>query len=333
MKSTVMFGFYCRELDPVHATGLVINTKALFCRIAQLSGCVTRGNPAYLTVEVPLDHPGLPETLRLIKDETGRIPCPHGIMRNSSESTKFFNVSVIREYEEKDSRHLPFAVIRCHRMIAETAHRIQTDDEHYIAKADRRLKARWEFGSLGYLPAYAMNTRLKDVLVQQQMKGFHPRVVLFDKPEKAIKELWQPWSDVVMPRCLLPLKNNIGEPTTPDNLAHPIEYTDRIRDPGRGVHYCCGPYRETELCYSATEVVELGDFDIALTQERVGGTKGVAFRELIVSQRFRQVLRREKLCGMEYQPVRLLKKGEALWENPFESMVGPYDEKPPVADR
>jgi len=36
---------------------------------------------------------------------------------------------------------------------------------------------------------------------------------------------------------------------------------------------------------------------------------------------------------MQYKPVRLLKPGDPLWETPFESMIGPYNEKPPLADR
>ncbi|MBE0544598.1 MAG: hypothetical protein IH623_24935 [Verrucomicrobia bacterium] len=254
-------------------------------------------------------------------------------MRRNGEHLRYFYVRVFREYDEKDVRDLHFVGVHCSREIADTQHPIQTDDERYLAKADKRLKARWDYGNLGTLPAYAMTTRLKELLEREGMKGFRPRPVLFDKPGKAAKELWQPWSDVVMPRCLLPLVDNLGEPTTQDGLEDPIEYKDRPRYAGRAVHYDAGPYIPEELCYSAAEVAAFGEFDIAIARERVGNAKGVAFRPLIISQRFRQVLKREKLPGMQYKPVRLLKPGEPLWENPFEAMVGPYGEKPPVADR
>jgi hypothetical protein len=310
-----------------------LRKESVFREIIRLTGQSPRQNPAFLVLNIPMENPRLPTVLRVIRDETGRVPIPHRIMRRTGENAKYFYLWIAREYEEKDVRDLPYVRVQCSRVIADSRDPIQMDDERYLAKANNRLTAHWEYGNLGTLAGYAMTTRLKDLLQQQGMKGFRPRPVTFDKLEKAAKELWQPWSDVMMPRCLLPLVDNAGEPTTPDGLADPIEYTDRPRDPGRGVHYDAGPYISEELCYSAAEVAELGEFDIAIARERVGATKRVAFRPVVISQRFRQALKKEKLPGMQYKPVRLLKKGDPLWENPFESMVGPYEEKPPVADR
>lgn len=298
----------------------------------ELTGRSPCQNPAFVNLDnIPLQHPNLPEVLRIIKAETGRIPIPHRIMRRNGEHTKYFFVRVIRKYEERDVRDLPYVGVHCSREIVDSRDPIQTDDERFLVKANKRLKARWDFGSLWALPGYAMTTRLRDILEQQGMKGFHPRPLLYDHPEKAVKELWQPWSSIMMPRCLLPLVDNVGEPTNPDGLEDPIEYTDRPRYAGKGVHYDAGPYIPEELCYSAVEVAELGEFDLAIARERVGNAKSVAFRPLIISQRARRVLKKEKLPGMQYTPVRLLKQGDPLWENPFESMIGPYDEKPPVA--
>ena len=251
--------------------GLFVKTETAFRRIMELTGKSPMRNPAFVILEgLPLNHPKLPEVLRIIKEETGRIPIPHRIMRHNGEAAKYFYLRVIRKHEEKDVRDLRFVGVHCSREIADTRDPIQTDDGRCFAKADKHLKARWDYGNWGTLPAYAMTTRLKELLELEGMKGFHPRPVVFYKPEKAAKELWQPWSDVVMPRCLLPLVDNVGEPTTPDGLADPIEYTDRVRDPGCGVHYDAGPYITEELCYSAAEVAELGEFDIAIARERVG---------------------------------------------------------------
>lgn len=333
MIATVHFDIVCQEISP-RSAGMVTLQKALpFRRIIELTGESPRHNPGGLILNIPLDSPALPEVLQLIKEETGRIPIPHRITRRNGEHLKYFYVRVFREYDEKDVGDLPHVVVHCRKEIGDLRDPIQTDDEHYLAKANKRLTARWDYGSLRFLPAYAMTTRLKEVLEREGIKGLRPRPVLFDKPEKAAKELWQPWSDVMMPRCLLPLVDNLGEPTTPDGLDDPIEYTDRPRYSGRGVHYDAGPYVPEELCYSAAEVARLGEFDIAIAHERVGNTRRVAFRPLIISQRFRHVLKKEKLPGLQYNPVRLLKKDDPLWENPFESMVGPYDEKPPVAER
>lgn len=333
MKTTVHFDIGCLEIDP-RCTGMVsLRQAAVFRKIIELTGQSPRQNPAFLILNIPVEHPKLPEVLRIIRDETGRIPIPHRIMRHNGENMKYFYVRVFREYEERDVRDLPYVVVHCKRRIGDSRDPLQTDDEQYLAKANNRLKAHWKYGSLGFHTAYAMSRRLKELLEQEPMRGFLPHLVLFDKPEKAAKELWQPWSEVVMPPCLLPLVDNLGEPTTSDGLADPIEYTDRPRYPGRGVHYEGGPYIPEELCYSATEVAALGEFDVAIARERVGNFKRGAFRPLIISQRFRKVLKQEKLSGMQYNPVRLCNKGDPLWENPFESMAGPYDEKPPVASR
>jgi len=331
MKETVYFTVGCRALSKDQG-GLFVKTETPFRRIAEVTGCGPRKNPAFAVIEVPLEHPGLPEALRIIREETGLIPSPNSMIpRREWSAPRYFSASIWREYEEKDLRDLPYVHVYCTRQIADS--KGPTEDERCIVEANKRLKAKWDFGNIGFRPVYALSTRLKELLEREGMKGFRPRPVLFDKPEKAARDLWQLWSDVVMPPCLLPLYDDAGEPTTQDNLADPIEYTDRPRDPGRGVHYNGGPYREFELCFSGNEVAALGDFDVAITRERVGNTRRVAVRALIISQRFRQMLKREKLPGMEHIPVRLLKPGDRLWENPFESMIGPYEGKPPVADR
>lgn len=327
------FDIGCLAIDSRCQGMVTLQDVSAFKRIVELANQPPRQNPAFLILNLAIDDPTLVPVLRIIKDETGRIPIPHRIMRHNGEHLRYFYVRVFREYDEKDVRELPYVVVHCRKEIGDLRDPIQTEDEHYLAETNKRLKARWEYGSLRFLPAYAMTTRLKERFEREGMRGFRPQPVLFDKPEKAAKELWQPWSDVVMPRCLLPLVDNVGEPTTPDGLEDPIEYTDRPRYPGRGVHYDAGPYIPEELCYSTAEVAELGEFDIAIASERVGNAKRVAFRPLVISQRFRQVLKREKLPGMQYNPVRLLKPGDPLWEYPFESMAGPCEEKPPVADR
>jgi hypothetical protein len=214
-----LFSLGCRALykgrDPA---GLFVETENTFRQIMELSGKSPTRNAAFLSLDIPLDHPNLPEVLRIIKEETRRIPIPHHIPYHSADRKRYFSLKVVRQYEEKDLRNLPYVNVRCSRQIAESRDPIQTEDERYLAKANNKLKARWDYGNLGFLQAYAMTTRLKSVLEKQGMQGFRLRPVLFDHPEKAAKELWQPWSDVIMPRCLLPLVDNESEPTLPDAL-------------------------------------------------------------------------------------------------------------------
>ena len=236
MTATVHFDISCAAIDSKCQGMVTLPHSSAFRRIIELTGQSPRQNPAFLVLNIGIDDPILPAVLQTIKDETGRIPIPHRIMRRNGENSNYFYVRVFREYDEKDVRDLPYVVVHCSKEIGDLRDPIQTNDEHYLVKANKRLKARWEYGSLGFHPAYAMTTPLKELFEREGMEGFRPRPVQFDKPEKAAKELWQPWSEVMMPRCLLPLVDNLGEPTTPDGLADPIEYTDRPRDPGRGGH-------------------------------------------------------------------------------------------------
>ena len=59
------------------------------------------------------------------------------------------------------------------------------------------------------------------------------------------------------------------------------------------------------LRYRAEEVKALGDFDIAMTYERVGYHKSTAYRWCIVSQKFRQALKKLKVRAVTYVPVQL----------------------------
>ena len=61
-----------------------------------------------------------------------------------------------------------------------------------------------------------------------------------------------------------------------------------------------------ELTYNKDEVEKLGAFDIAMTAERTGINKPCSSRYLVVSQRFREVLRELKVPAVYYTPVRLI---------------------------
>jgi hypothetical protein len=95
-----------KDRDP---GGLFVETEAPFHRITELTGCGARQNPAFIVVELPLEHPGLPEALRIIQEETGRIPTPNTtIRRRQYAERKYFSARITRQYEEKDLRVVPY---------------------------------------------------------------------------------------------------------------------------------------------------------------------------------------------------------------------------------
>lgn len=60
------------------------------------------------------------------------------------------------------------------------------------------------------------------------------------------------------------------------------------------------------LRYQRAEVEALDAFDMAVTFERVGQTEQGAYRQCIVTQRFREVMMKLNVKGVDYVPVELV---------------------------
>lgn len=67
-----------------------------------------------------------------------------------------------------------------------------------------------------------------------------------------------------------------------------------------------GGYRPPEMTFRRGEVEALGQFDVALTREVVGSFPRWYRPEVIVTQRFRQVLRKMKNADVGFNPVHLV---------------------------
>lgn len=135
---------------------------------------------------------------------------------------------------------------------------------------------------------------IADDLAGQLLKGdlsglrFTPGIDNSGKSKRAISALR---SDVIMPPALNPLINEAGE-VVPPNTEWWCFHDDGGRSP-------------EVLRYREAEVRALGNFDIAMTYERVGFRKSAAYRWCIVSQKFREVLKKLKVRAVNYVPVEL----------------------------
>jgi hypothetical protein len=98
-------------------------------------------------------------------------------------------------------------------------------------------------------------------------------------------------SKVILPPPLNLLLGEHGHPVEP-NTEWWCWWDDGARDP-------------VTLRYERAKMEALGPFDIAMTNERVGQTEQGAYRQCIVSQRFREVMTRLKVRGVRYVPVEL----------------------------
>lgn len=139
--------------------------------------------------------------------------------------------------------------------------------------------ANLDFEELRYilLPADEATLRMPPVEVQ---------------PSKVKTRLWALRSKELMPPCLLPRVTIDGA------ISDGTDRSERLWDDAGAV--------PPELAFKKSEVEGMGDFDIALTREWVGTRDVLYYPEIIISQKFRSVLRKHKIPGCTYTPVRLV---------------------------
>ena len=122
-------------------------------------------------------------------------------------------------------------------------------------------------GGVGSWGAKGCAESLKIEMQTQKFVGLKFRPI--EIVGKALTPLWEPWSDKVMPAVLNRLVNSDGA------------------DFDSTQHRCCVPddfYQPYLLRFPAAKVHELGNFDVAVTQNQFGIPRD---NTLIVSRRFR----------------------------------------------
>ena len=168
----------------------------------------------------------------------------------------------------------------------------QLSREDYVAERDPRQRSAVQFGSLMPFTGLAVAEPLRSLLIAEELQGLHlPAVRFVSKAGGIIKPLWALRSKVILPPPLNLLLGEHGHPVEP-NTEWWCWWDDGARDP-------------VTLRYERAEMEALGPFDIAMTNERVGQTEQGAYRQCIVSQRFREVMTRLKVRGVRYVPVEL----------------------------
>lgn len=98
-----------------------------------------------------------------------------------------------------------------------------------------------------------------------------------------------------MPTCLTELIKNNGLTCTEDQEWEEFE-----------VRNFETRYDAPLLKYSRRDMESIEPFDIALTKERVYGDYYSAYRLVIVSQSFRQLMQKLKIKDLDYTPVELV---------------------------
>ena len=169
----------------------------------------------------------------------------------------------------------------------------QWQNEEYVAGVDEKQRSSVQFGSLCPFTGLAVADPLRTQLLESGLKGLHLPPVIFVPPEARVKKpLWALKSTVILPRPLNLLQGEHGSEPEPNT-----EWACWWDDGGK---------RPEVLRFRRSEVDEVGPFDIAMTYERVGITVQGAYRQCIVTQRFRAMMTRLKVKGVDYVPVELV---------------------------
>ena len=256
------------------------------------------------------------EILRYIRSRMCRLPTLYRAW-NRRLLDRYFFQSLRREYTSAELENAPFLSLYGTKRMAKMGPREDFGPLQVIG--DKLLEEPKPFGRLDPYVVRGMNNWLKEELTKRNLRGFAVREIEILNRKPQHQAIWEPWSTVTMPRCCLPLYDDWGEPCGPELTKN------------RGCHYECGPYMSEEKVFLRSEVEALGEFDIAVCQEHVGMGNNDRFPPIVVSQRFRQVLKELKVSGVAYAPVWLKEPGEPMWTNPWEEFLGPYPERVPLA--
>jgi hypothetical protein len=152
------------------------------------------------------------------------------------------------------------------------------------------------YGCLANSRAQVVRDDLKKVLEKEGLSGLRFNPIQYQwirgGPDgKTLPPHWMLGSTVTMPPTLTPMVAT-PEDQDADPIVYPKEYELIWPE---------------ELEYDADEVAKLGPFDIAQGRERF--YLPCFWREILVSQRFREVFEKLSIGGCDFQPVRLTRRG------------------------
>jgi hypothetical protein len=225
--------------------------------------------------------------LKALKERYGFVPSTHRIVPKARRETEF-GLSRVYAYSAKELNQFAYlSIIMVPRQI--TATTIGCDEPSFhpgdVTVEKYRPKKTDDLGFL-FLGPFAVTEAMKNTLLGAQLRGFA-------NPKRMADGVWRFGSDIILPKALTRLQNSDGDFVDPDDMTSQDKHWD-----GDG-------YSPIEIAYRRSEFASVGDFDIAYTYERVGMYQSRYFRDVIVSQRLRQMLNKMGHKRIWYAPVRL----------------------------
>jgi len=293
MKELISFGIEYSPKYPPGQNDIVIPERRDFETLAALSPLTKPGlNPDYRVLVFDVTDPNLQVALEIVESLTGLIPLKGKLDRHQRKN--WFFCKIERVHNRKDITQAPLLQLLAKKEVAYPAP--THHPESFVLLADAKLKnSKWHYGYADVHVAPLCDDQLRNQLAAENLRGLLFDSVGYSPPEKAhYRTLWRMTSSIQMPRLRTPLVDSDGKP-----FVGPLTNDET----------CLGCYADDGIAspailrFSREEVADLGAFDAAVTQERIGSWDTSAYRNVIVSQRFRQVFEQLKIPGAEFLPV------------------------------
>lgn len=236
-------------------------------------------NPKWFKLHIPYEDAkaiGLFETFRR---EIKKTPLANRVCTQKALA-KHYSVRVERVPENGDLEDAPWFYLICPKLTLAEFKAVEADDSYVVAKVTSKKKM--AFGStrtVGWMMLFTEG--LKDKFLSSGLRGIgFKSVKLVDGSPSG---LWQITTAARMPPLAMQLSDGQGSPYT--------------GDPSKACILDQGSYSPPVLRYRESDLREVPDVDVILSDERLGGGHN-AHRMHIVSPRFRQVA--EKLAPGQF---------------------------------
>lgn len=255
-------------------------------------------NREYVGIEVaePPDSPRLIKLLQIIEDRYGYKPWPHAVF-DMRQRDRFFGVQRLRTFSKKEidaAEYLSFG------LTTSLGHAVFRTEEQfyqnqYVTDKVANLKRDPAMGCLSPFQALVVMPKMREMLLRQGLIGLD----VDDEVLGSKGRLFKLGSTINLPRTLTRIVNMHGEDVDPD------EWKITTIHGGTEDHIYDDGHRPCIIRYRRDEFEKVTPFDVAMKHEAIGNHKQGAYRGLIVSQKFRQVLKDLKVRGTHYFPIQL----------------------------
>lgn len=249
-----------------------------------------------LSVKEPEGSNSLHEIIEGLKSSYGIDLAESSLVPNANRY--FFRVRKMREFTKKQIQEAPYLRLYANKLrIGNWTDR--TDEEYsrgiYAVENDSTQGSKVQFGFLFPFSAMGVDQCLKEELERRSPIGlqFNP-ITVRRKRGNPRKPIWNLTSSIVLPRTRTRFINKHGYDKEPFD-----DWSDRWES----AYFYDDGYEPPVLSFSQDQLDALGDFDVAKTAEREGNGPKISFPNLIVSQRFREILAELKIPGVGFIPV------------------------------